>query len=79
LVCVDLAGDALVSSKDLVPACDRWGIGSITVRLRVGWRCRGGWRNNRGKLGGAKVRLLLVEVTLDHGGGAGWMLADLSG
>jgi len=79
LVRVYLAGDALVSSKDMVRACDWWGIGRITVWLRGGWRCRGGWRNDRGKLGGAKVRSLLVEVTLDHGGRAGWMFADLSG
>jgi hypothetical protein len=79
LVRVDLAGDTLVRSKDMVRAWDRWGIWRITVRLRVDGRCRGGGRTDRGKLGGAKVSSLLVKVTLDHGGGAGGMLADLAG
>lgn len=79
LVCVDLAGNTLVRSEDVVRACDRWGIGRIPVRLVVDGRCRCGRRTDRGKLGGAKVSSLLVEVTLDHGRGAGWMLADLPG
>jgi hypothetical protein len=79
LVCVDLTGDALVGNEDVVCACDGVGFGRIKGGVRSGWRCRGGWRNDGGKLGGAKVRALLIEVTLDHRGGAGWVLADLAG
>jgi hypothetical protein len=79
LVCVDLTGDPLVGNKDMVCACDGVGVGRIKVGLRSVWRCRGGGRNDGGKLGGAKVCSLLIKVTLDHGGGAGWVLADLTG
>jgi hypothetical protein len=53
LVGVDLTGDPLVGNKDMVCACDGVGCGRIKVGLRIGWRCRGCWRNDGEKLGGA--------------------------
>jgi len=79
LVCVDLTGNPLVGNKDMVCACD----GVVVGRVKVGHSGSGGFRRegetDRGKLGGAKVCSLLIEVTLDHGRGAGWVLADLPG
>jgi hypothetical protein len=76
LVRVDLAGDPLVGNKDMVCACDGVGVGRIKVGHSGGRGFRRDGGTDRGKLGGAKVRALLVEVTLDHRRGAGWILAD---
>jgi hypothetical protein len=79
LVRVYLAGDALVSSKDMVRACDGVGVGRVKVGHSGGRGCRRDGGTDRGKLGGSKVCALLVEVALDHGGGTRWILADLAG
>jgi hypothetical protein len=79
LVGVDLTGDPLVGNKDVVCAFTGVGVGRSKVRHSGGRGFRRERGTDRGKLGGAQVRALLVEVTLDHRGGAGWVLADLAG
>jgi hypothetical protein len=79
LVRVDLTGNPLVGNKDMVCACDVVGVGRVKVGHSGGKGFRRDGGTYRGKLGGAKVCALLVEVALDHGGGMRWMLADLAG
>jgi hypothetical protein len=81
LVRVDLTGNPLVGNKDMVCACDGGGggVGRVKVRHSGGRWFRRDGGTDRGKLGGAKVRALLVKVALDHGGGTRWILADLAG
>jgi hypothetical protein len=63
----------------MVCACDRVGVRRIEVGHSDGRGFRRERGTGRGKLGGAQVCALLVEVTFDHRGGAGWVLADLAG
>jgi hypothetical protein len=79
LVGVDLPGDPLVGNEDVVCVCNRVGVRRIEVGHSDGRGFRRERGTDRGKLGGAQVCALLVEVTFDHRGGAGWVLADLAG
>jgi hypothetical protein len=79
LVRVDLTGNPLVGNKDMVCAGDGVGVRRVEVGRSGSRGFRRERETDRGELGGAQVRALLVEVTLDHRGGARWVLADLAG